>query len=509
MNITKINKKDYYMKEHIKDENTKDYYKKSGNDIESVGIAKGSLAKKFGLEGKDVSKSQYNRLLGGYNPINGEKLLKNAGEKNQKFGYDITFSTPKDFSIAFALADDSHKNELAKAFDLAVEKAMDRVGELLQYRNQSGGRTKYEQARGMMYMQFNHFSSRENDPQLHAHCLVPNVVEGKDKETYAVETKQLYQNHKSPEAVFQLELGQQLEKLGYTLEKGKSLNMNIKGMSDEVRKYYSKRSDQIVKHQKNNRDATIQDSKLNTRSKKSELSAGENFENWKNELSDKFGLDALSLEKIKYQSKEPKPQLTSKQLLQLTCEYIKKPEFTSKDVDNALLMAGNFYTIGDKSKLRRELFTDKSVDKQAEKKNGNQIYFNKDFVGKEYLKQYNKIKSIKTRVNLNVTKAKLNFDNTQQNQFEKMKNKKGEKSKASPQPQIKLGSNVAELSINIASISASLMDLSNALLEAKGSEFHELLGQITKLQAQLAQAFEQLAKEEEKELKERTGLEKD
>jgi conjugative relaxase-like TrwC/TraI family protein len=509
MNITPINKKDYYMRENIKDENTRDYYKKSENDIESIGIAKGYLADKFKIEGKDISLKEYNRLLGGYNPNDGQKLLKNAGDKNQKFGYDITFSAPKDFSIVFALADDTHKNELNQAFDVAVEKAMDRVQDLLQYRNQSQGRTKYEQSRGGMYVQFNQFSSRENDPQKHAHCLIPNFVQGKDGGFYAVETKQLYQNHKSAEVIFQLELGKEIEKLGYTLEKGNSFNMNIKGIAPNVRSHYSKRSEQIGKYRKAHKDASIQDSKLNTRSKKSELSAEENFKNWKDELSGSFGLDALSLEKMKNLPVEQKPQLTSKQLLQLTCEYIKKPEFTSKDVDNALVIANNFFTVGDKSKLRRELFNDKSVVKESHKRNGNQIYFNKGFVGKEYLKQYEKTRSVRSRVNLNVTKAKLNFDNSSQDKKFGSDKKKEEKSKGAPVQQIKLGSNVAELSINIQSISSSLMDLSARLLEAKGDEFHEIYAQVIALQAQLAQAFDRLGEEEQKELNERTGVERD
>lgn len=501
------------MKENIKDEKTKDYYRKSDNDIESIGIAKGSLAKKFGIEEKEVTKSQYNRILSGYNPKSGEKLLKNAGDKKQKFGYDITFNAPKDFSIAFALADDTHKDELNKAFDEAVEKAMDRVGELLQYRNQAGGRVKYEQARGMMYMQFNQFSSRENDPQRHAHCVTPNFVEGKDGECYAVETKQLYQNHKSAEAIFQIELGKSLEKLGYSLEKGNALNMNIKGFDENVRKYYSKRSDQIDKFKKTHVNASIQDSKLKTRSAKSELSAEQKFSNWKNELSQKFGLDALSLEKVRNNQSSVKPELTHKELLKLTCQYIKSAEFTSKDVDNTLTIASNFYSVGDKAKLRKELFKDSSVDKKIEKKNGNQIYLNKDFVGKEYLKQYKNVRSIKTKVNVNLNQARLNQTllsiNSKLNESSKLKDKNKEKQKTPGVPQIKLGSTVAELSNNIQSISSSLMQLSSSLLEAKGDEYYEIVAQISKIQAQLAQAFEQLAVEEEKELKERTGLERD
>jgi len=518
MNITPIGKKDYYMKENLKDESTKDYYLKDENDLESIGYASGLLAERLKVDvNKPITKSQYNRILGGYDPSNGEKLLKNAGDKNQKFGYDLTFSAPKDFSIAFALADDKHKEELLNVFNQAVDKATDKATEFLQYRDQKGGKVKYEKAQGALFLGFNHFSSRENDPQIHKHKLLANVVLGKNGEYYAVETKQLYQNHKAVEAEFQKSLGEGLEKLNYQLERGKAFNMNIVGMREDVRRHFSKRSGQIEKYQKQHKEASVQDSKLNTRAKKSELSATENFNNWKSELSTSFNLDALDLEKLKQLPKAQKPVLTPLELIKLTCEYKKNATFTSKDINNSIEMAGSFYQVN-KDELRKGVFTDKSVEKTQSKDNGNQIYLNKNFVGPKYLKEHEKNKKVLSKVNLNISKAKLSNVSNQVRQAtsklneanKNIKQKDDDKKGKPPQsPQVKIGSSVAELVVSVGSITSALSDLSSALLEAKGDQFFELLAQITALKGQLMQAMDRLQIEEEKELKERMeGLSK-
>ena len=77
-------------------------------------------------------------------------------------------------------------------------------------RRQEGGVRRRVETRGFAVATFVHRTSREGDPQLHTHCLIPNVVEREDGSHVAFNAHPLHEWAKAAGSVFQAELQRRL-----------------------------------------------------------------------------------------------------------------------------------------------------------------------------------------------------------------------------------------------------------------------------------------------------------
>ena len=221
----------------------------------------GEGAKVMGLSGT-VDPATFTRLLQGHLP-NGERLGKKVdGEILHRPGFDLTFSAPKSVSLLALLGNDER---IFQAIERATDKALELIErEQAKTRVMKDGVLMTERSGKLVVARFLHDLSRENDPQLHTHCVVLNMTPRKDGKwrslasqlgSYSQNSEKIPQGffegvrhfQKYYGAVFRAELAYEMRELGYTVEKiGAYGFFEIAGISRESIQVYSQRRQDIL-----------------------------------------------------------------------------------------------------------------------------------------------------------------------------------------------------------------------------------------------------------------------
>ena len=142
---------------------------------ESPGVWAGRWAEGLGLAGV-VEADELRALVEGKHPVTGEDLLAGSRPRSVR-AFDLTFSAPKSVSLLWALGSEPVAEVVAAAHREAVEAAFGFLEERAAVaRVQSEGVRRRVATEGWVVAGFVHRTSREGDPQLHTHCLVPNLV---------------------------------------------------------------------------------------------------------------------------------------------------------------------------------------------------------------------------------------------------------------------------------------------------------------------------------------------
>ena len=145
---------------------------------ESPGVWAGQWAEKLGLSGL-VEAEQLRALVEGRDPLRGADLLAGNRERSVR-AFDMTFSAPKSVSLLWAFASDPVAEVAAEAHREAVAEALAFLEQRAAVaRVQTGGVRRRVETEGWVVASFGHRTSREGDPQLHSHCLLPNLVRRK------------------------------------------------------------------------------------------------------------------------------------------------------------------------------------------------------------------------------------------------------------------------------------------------------------------------------------------
>lgn len=267
--------------------NARENYYTQGDQIR--GEWHGRLAEQWGLKG-EVRGEHFQRLSEGQHPITGEQLVRHKApreyvkEHGQKIrtmehraGWDATFSAPKSVSLTALVGGDER---VRTAHQESVAVALDELEQYVQAR--IGGSLPVETTGKWVAAKFEHDSARPVDgyaaPQLHTHVVIFNLTETEDRETYALQPRELYKTQQYATAVYRSELAARLKTLGYEIERGKSGQPEIKGYSEEYLAASSPRRHQIEEHlaKENQRGAdAAQIAAHKTRQAKRELSQGE------------------------------------------------------------------------------------------------------------------------------------------------------------------------------------------------------------------------------------------
>ena len=140
-------------------------------------------------------------LNDGYSPLDGSALIRSAGNPSHSPGHDFTFSVDKSVSVLWAIADARERaiieeivNEAAR---FAVEQTRVRMCSTTRVRRpgKDGEPGEIEVVpASLIGVQFQHGESREGDPQLHIHFLIPNVAKTHEDGKYrAVNMHPMYQ----------------------------------------------------------------------------------------------------------------------------------------------------------------------------------------------------------------------------------------------------------------------------------------------------------------------------
>lgn len=183
-------------------------------------------------------------LVDGFHPESGEALTQNAGDAGRVAIHDFTFSAPKSISVVWSQSEEPLKSKIENAILKGGKTFLDHISKHCYTRTGKAGLIK-EKA-GLRAAMFRHGSSRENDPQLHVHCLAFNVVERKDGKTSAIETRSMMRWFGAAATMAHVDLANSIRELGFQI--GEGTIFEIDGVPKEVSEAFSKRRQQIVRH---------------------------------------------------------------------------------------------------------------------------------------------------------------------------------------------------------------------------------------------------------------------
>ena len=239
----------YYLESQRSFRHPNEYYT-AGEEPDGVWFNPNGL---FGLvDGGKVDSSDFHRLYNGFAPNGGGKLTRNAGSERRSAGLDMTFSADKSVSALWAVADPELRSEIERAHNdaarVALEETVLRHCAYTRIRNRDGEIEVLPA--DIAAAMFQHGTSRDNDPQLHTHCVIFNAARThRDGKYRALHQHPVYTWMKAAGAVYRNALAWSLqERLGIRIEQyGKEGEFTrIAGIPEDLIGHWSKRRAAII-----------------------------------------------------------------------------------------------------------------------------------------------------------------------------------------------------------------------------------------------------------------------
>ena len=239
----------YYLESQRSFRHPNEYYT-AGEEPDGVWFNPKGL---FGLaDGGKVDSSDFHRLYNGFAPNTGGKLTQNAGSERRSAGLDLTFSADKSVSALWAVADPELRAEIERAHNDAARGALEetvlRHCAYTRIRNRDGEIEVLPA--DISAAMFQHGTSRDNDPQLHTHCVIFNAARThRDGKYRALHQHPVYTWMKAAGAVYRNTLAWSLqERLGIRMEQyGKDGEFTrIAGIPEDLIGHWSKRRAAII-----------------------------------------------------------------------------------------------------------------------------------------------------------------------------------------------------------------------------------------------------------------------
>ncbi|MGB3790407.1 MAG: MobF family relaxase [Phormidesmis sp.] len=237
-NVSAAQAENYYEKD--------DYYTQGDPDLRSDSQWQGNGAEKLGLEGA-VDKAIFQQLLHGQTPDGKSLHSKAINPEKHRAATDYTFSAPKSVSIAALIQKDKR---VIQAHDEAVKTALTVLeNRYAQTRVRRGpGIREKVQTGNILAATFRHETSREQDPQLHTHCVVINATQMEDGKWQSLSNEEVLNNQKLLGEIYQNELAVQLRKSGYEIEPNGSGQFEFKNYEQPLLDLFSTRTQQIEQY---------------------------------------------------------------------------------------------------------------------------------------------------------------------------------------------------------------------------------------------------------------------
>jgi conjugative relaxase-like TrwC/TraI family protein len=225
-----------------------DYY-----GAEAYGIWYGEGTKELALDGKFNAKEskEFENILNGILP-NGAYLGKRQDGKIKHLpGIDLTFSSPKSFSIQMLVfANEKEKAKLERARMKAVCNTLKYIEQSgLVYTRKGHAGAHKEEVNKLVFALFPHTTNRNLEPQDHVHCLLANIAKCNDGQFRSIMWDKIFENNKFIGQVFRNELALQVKKLGYEIETrilpDGSSSFELKSISQKLIDAFSTRRKEI------------------------------------------------------------------------------------------------------------------------------------------------------------------------------------------------------------------------------------------------------------------------
>lgn len=221
-NLAKGGISDYYS------QGKDDYYQSSDSDVQLLGT---------GVEQHGLSE--------GFSVERFEALNEGANGHYRK-AKDLTLSPPKSVSLLYALGDETQSKDALEAHRQAVQDTIDYIEHcgMVTTRIRDGDSVKSVPARGLVVACFEHSTNRNQDPNLHSHCLIANACTAEGAEGITnLNYHAIYRNQKHLGQVYDSALINGLTQRGYTVrEKGKSFELGGIG-DDQIKSFSSRKAD--------------------------------------------------------------------------------------------------------------------------------------------------------------------------------------------------------------------------------------------------------------------------
>ena len=239
----------YYLESQRSFRHPNEYYT-AGEEPDGVWFNPHAL---FGLtDSGKIDSSDFHRLYNGFAPNTGGKLTQNAGSERRSAGLDMTFSADKSISALWAIADPDLRSEIERAHNdaarVALEETVVRHCAYTRIRNRDGEIEVLPA--DISAAMFQHGTSRDNDPQLHTHCVIFNAARThRDGKYRALHQHPVYAWMKAAGAVYRNTLAWSLqERLGIRMEQyGKDGEFTrVAGMPEDLIGHWSKRRAAII-----------------------------------------------------------------------------------------------------------------------------------------------------------------------------------------------------------------------------------------------------------------------
>jgi conjugative relaxase-like TrwC/TraI family protein len=177
-----------------------DYY--AGGEAPGQWIASSTA---LGLRG-EVDADDLHAVLSGLDPSTGTRL----GQPHRVPGFDLTFRAPKSVSVLFGLGDPDTARIVRDAHDHAVGAALGWAERHVVWSRRGHGGVELVRGDGLVAAAFRHRTSRNGDPHLHTHVLVPNMVRGEDGKWATLDARRIYTSAKTIGYLYEAQLRHEL-----------------------------------------------------------------------------------------------------------------------------------------------------------------------------------------------------------------------------------------------------------------------------------------------------------
>jgi conjugative relaxase-like TrwC/TraI family protein len=166
-------------------------------------------------------------------------------------GVDLCFRAPKSVAILFGLGAPDVARQVVAAHESAVTAALGYLEQVASYglrgHHGDGARATRVTTSGFIGAAFRHRTSRANDPLLHTHVVVANLLEGADGRWSALPTSKLFEQAKTAGYLYQRALRAELSRrLGVEWTRVVNGTADLVGIPRELIEALSKRRSQIV-----------------------------------------------------------------------------------------------------------------------------------------------------------------------------------------------------------------------------------------------------------------------
>lgn len=228
---------DYHL-EHIEKGVLSDYY----TEYECPSVRwTGAAAHRFGLEDELVTSEHFERLIKNQHPFTSKQLTPRK-KVNARSAFDFVYSIPKSLSILALVIGDER---ILNAHRDAVHKVLRYMELFVRARVRKGGANEDRTTGNFIAVCFEHLISRENDPQVHTHAVIPNITRDETEGTWkAIQAIELFRRRGLFTEVYRSALAQGLHSIGYQTRATKA-GFEIAGVPKAVIDTFSKRKIQI------------------------------------------------------------------------------------------------------------------------------------------------------------------------------------------------------------------------------------------------------------------------